>query len=274
MFSSKSRLLASALGFSLVLCPLSMANAQESYGAPEDRPLPKKQYVLDLGVGVLAQPKYEGASSYLATPFPLIAVGRFYVPGVGQFGDEVTKKGFFFYPSFDFKGERDPFDDKDLNGTKKVNWALELGLGGGYRYDWFRGFVELRQGINGHHGQVGQIGFDVITSPMDRVELNIGPRLGFASSDYMETYFGVSAAEAAASGGSLKEHKAGAGFKSVGLTTRISYDWTDKTTLHLQGGWDRLIGDAGNSPIVKKGNVDQFSVGLGVTYQFSFDVFE
>jgi outer membrane protein len=88
----------------------------------------------------------------------------------------------------------------------------------------------------------------------------------------MNTYFSVSAAESAASG--LARFKAGGGFKSIGVETRFTYDLNDKVKLHLQGGYDRLIGDAGKSPLVGKvGSKDQFNIGTGLTYRFSFDVF-
>lgn len=239
--------------------------------AQDEMPMPQKQYVLDLGAGVLVKPRYDGSDSYLFSPMPIIAVGRFYVPGLGQVADGQKQTGVFFYPSFNFVGERKPSDDKDLRGTRKINWAFEAGLGAGFQGENFRVFAEVRQGFNGHKGQVGQIGADLITRPMDRLEWSIGPRVGFASSKYMDTYFSVSAAESAASG--LSQFKAGGGFKSVGVETRFSYDLNDKVKLHLQGGYDRLIGDAGKSPLVKKGDRNQFNIGTGVTYRFSFDVF-
>ncbi|WP_073014928.1 MipA/OmpV family protein [Roseibium suaedae] len=244
------------------------AFAQDS-GVPDRQ----RQYEVDLGVGVNLAPKYETAESYLLSPFPLISVGRFYVPGLGQVVDGKRKTGVFFYPSFGFIGERKPSDSADLNGTRKVNWALELGLGGGYRAEHWRVFAEFRQGVNGHHGQVGRFGADAIIFPMDRVELSFGPRADFASGSYMDTYFGVTAAEAAASGGRLSAYNPDGGFKSLGLETRISYDWTDDVRVHLQGGYNRLIGDAAKSPLAKNGSKDQFNVGLGVTYKFRFDLF-
>ncbi|NBN65860.1 MipA/OmpV family protein [Microvirga tunisiensis] len=239
--------------------------------AQDTAPLPQTQYVLDIGLGAMAKPRYDGSDSYLISPMPIFAVSRFYLPGLGQVADGQKQTGLFFFPSFNFVGERKPSDDKDLRGTRKINWALEAGLGAGYQAEYFRVFAELRQGFNGHTGQVGQLGADLITRPMDRLEWSIGPRAGFASSKYMDTYFSVSAAESAASG--LPRYKAGGGFKSVGLETRFTYDLNDKVKLHLQGGYDRLIGDAGKSPLVKAGSKDQFNIGTGVTYRFSFDLF-
>ncbi len=233
----------------------------------------QRQFEIDLGVGAIVKPRFASSESYLLAPFPIVSVGRFYVPGLGQVVDGRRKSGLFFYPSFGFVGERSAKDAKDLTGTKDVDWALELGLGAGYRTEYFRVFAELRQGINGHTGQVGQLGFDGIFYPTERLELSVGPRAAFASNEYMDTYFSVSSAEAAASGGKLSAYNAGTGFKSVGLAARASYDWTDKTRLHLQAGYDRLVGDAADSPITAQGSKDQFSVGMGVSYKFSFDLF-
>lgn len=49
---------------------------------------------------------------------------------------------------------------------------------------------------------------------------------------------------------------------------------TNETSLHLQAGWDRYVGDAAKSPIVKTGDKDRFTIGAGVTYRFSFDLFD
>ena len=93
-----------------------------------------KQYVLDLGAGVKYKPKYPGADEYIFSPFPLVAVSRFYVPGIGEFGDGgKPKSGFSLFPSFDFNGERKASNSSDLAGTKTIDWALELGAGAAYR---------------------------------------------------------------------------------------------------------------------------------------------
>lgn len=232
-----------------------------------------RQYVIDLGVGAMVKPRYEAADSYLVFPFPIVSVGRFYLPGLGQVVDGRKRSGIFFYPSFSFVGERKASDDTDLTGTKTVDWAVELGLGGGFRTQHFRAFADLRQGINGHTGQVGQLGLDGIIYPAEKWELSFGPRAEFASGEYMDTYFGVTAAEAAASGGTLSQYDPGAGFKALGIAARASYDWNDDVRLHLQGGYERLVGDAADSPIAKVGSKDQFNIGLGMTYRFSFNVF-
>ena len=93
-------------------------------------------------------------------PYPIIEFGRMYLPFIGQ--TEKKTRGIFIYPSLNIIGERKPSDDNSLEGTKKIDWAFEAGIGGGFRYDWFRAYATIRQGFNGYSGQTGEIGADVI----------------------------------------------------------------------------------------------------------------
>lgn len=229
------------------------------------------EYVVHLGGGAKYKPKYPGADDYIFVPYPLIAVSRFDIPGIGQFGGRTS--GLSIYPSFDFNGKREASDSPTLAGTNTVDWAIEVGAGIAYRYDWLRGFVQARQSFNGNHGQVVDFGLDIITQPMDRFTFVFGPRATWASDDYMSTYFGVTAAEAAASpGGPMAAYNASAGFETVGATARISYALTERTSVHVQGEWERLVDDAANSPITSDEN--QFSIGIGLTRKFSFNLFK
>ena len=107
--------------------------------------------------------------------------------------------------------------------------------------------------------------------PSDRLKLKLGPRLSFADSEYMSTYFGVSSGEATASGGRLAAYDAGGGFRDVGLEFGAEYAWSDRITLYGDAGYRRLVGDAADSPIVKRaGSENQFTAGLGLTYRFSW----
>jgi outer membrane scaffolding protein for murein synthesis (MipA/OmpV family) len=265
--SKRLRVLAAAVAVAVAAPVVAAADPLVMAADPADGDW---EYVVHLGGGVKYKPKYPGADDYIFVPYPLAAASRFYVPGLGQYGGKTS--GLTLFPSFDYHGKREASDSPSLTGTDTVDWALEAGAGVAYRYDWLRGFIQARQGFNGHHGQVVDFGLDIITEPMDRLTLVVGPRATWASEDFMSTYFGVTPAEAAASGGALTAYSAGAGFESAGVTARVSYGITDRTTVHLQGEWERLIGDAADSPIV--GDDNQFSIGIGLTRKFSFDLFK
>ena len=232
------------------------------------------QYVIDLGAGVMAKPRYPGSDEVIAVPFPIISVGKFFIPGVGEVISEDERiKRFSIYPSFNFNGKRDSSDSDDLAGLEDVDWALEVGLGMAYRHDWIRGFVEVRQGFNGYTGQVADFGIDFIANPTEDLQVMVGPRAGWGSDGYMNTYFGITAAEAADPDPLYNQsYDAEAGFHTVGVAATASYDLNEEFTFHLRGGWDRLIGDAADSPIVKEGSADQFYGGAGISYEFRFSL--
>ncbi len=80
----------------------------------------------------------------------------------------------------------------------------------------------------------------------------------------MASFFSVSKRQSGKSG--LPSYDADAGIKSAGpqlvLLYRMNRDWG----LELLAAYDRLTGDAEDSPIVK--DRDQFRAGLGVSYRF------
>lgn len=233
------------------------------------------EYVFDAGAGLMAKPRYPGSDEVIAVPFPIISVSKFFVPGIGEVIDadktNATRR-FSIYPSFNFIGRRESSDSNELEGMKDVDWALELGVGLAYRHDWLRGFVEVRQGFNGYSGQVADFGLDVIANPTEDLQLMVGPRASWGSENYMKTYFGISQSDADDSPIYASAYEADAGFNSLGIAATASYALTEDITFHMQGGWDRLIGDAGDSPIVKEGSENQFYGGAGFTYRFRLDI--
>ncbi len=261
MTLSRLTVLSAALPLLGLLSPASAQSGQDH------------QYVLDLGAGVMAQPRYPGSDETIFVPYPLIAVSKFFLPGYGQIDENASTRRLSIYPSFNYIGKRNSSDSNELQGLDDVDWALEAGLGVSYRYDWIRGFAEVRQGFNGYSGQVAQFGIDLIGNPTEDLELRFGPRAGWGSKNYMDTYFGINASEATASPLYDKAYKAEAGFDTVGLAGSATYDLTDDWKLHALVGWDRLVGDAGNSPIVKEGSENQYYAGTGITYRFAFDLF-
>ncbi len=271
----KRDFLAASLAASFMLAFASPTFAQDP-GLPEstDVKVADRQFVIDLGLGASVGPRYDGSNQYLVQPVPIIGFSRVTLPGFGEFGGPEAKRGVFFFPTFDYIGSRDSGDSDDLQGTKDVDWALAVGLGAGYRYDWWRVFAQVDYGFNGYSGFRGQIGADVIAAPADRLSISFGPRLAWAADDYMNTYFSVSDAELAASGGRLDAYSASGGLRSVGVATIMSYAVTDQVFLVGNVRYDRLIGDAGDSPIVKAGDANQLTVGLGASYRFAFDVFK
>ncbi len=219
--------------------------------------------VLELGGGGAAAPRYEGASSYMLSPYPSIRLKKLNFGALDIGGSE---SGFFVKPSFRFVDRRDASDDASLTGLNAVSRSIELGLGAGYEWQSFRVFGDLRKGISGHKGWVGEAGADVILRPAEKWTVSAGPRLSFADSTYMNTYFGVTAAESAASG--MPAFSAGGGVKSIGVEALVRYDANEHWAIEGGAGYARLIGDAANSPVTRAGSADQFTAKIGLIRKF------
>ena len=87
----------------------------------------------------------------------------------------------------------------------------------------------------------------------------------YADGAYMESFFGVTAAQSAAS--TLPTFDAGSGIKDVYINLTGDFRLDDRWTFKLGGRYARLIGDAADSPIVE--SRDQFQAVIGLSYKFT-----
>ena len=86
----------------------------------------------------------------------------------------------------------------------------------------------------------------------------------------MDRNFGVLPAEAFING-IVTPYRAKGGPKSVGAGAALDYQWSPVWTTRASVKYDRLIGSADNSPIVRViGERNQFTFGLGATYSFAW----
>jgi MipA family protein len=220
----------------------------------------------ELGGGVSILPSYEGADSFAVGGYPIIKFNRLQLSNGFTIGGD-DGKGFGLRPSFGVRGERDSADHPELTGLNTIDTAVELGVGADYEIDQARFYGDIRRGVTGHDGFVGELGAELVLQPIDRLTFSAGPRLSFADSEYMNTYFGVTAAEALASG--KPAYTADGGLKSAGISARVRYEFSNQWGVEGSAAWDRLVGDAADSPIVQ--SEDQFSARFGVFRKFSID---
>ncbi len=98
------------------------------------------------------------------------------------------------------------------------------------------------------------------------VETLVKPEIivNIANSQYAETYFGINDTQAAASG--LNTYSPSAGIKSAGVQIDVMRMFTNKWSLLGQIKYERMLGDAADSPIVLDEN--QYALGLAAVYEF------
>lgn len=174
--------------------------------------------------------------------------------------------GFRFGPALNFEGARSADDVGAL--LPKVKFSLEPGafvsfdLSGSFR---LRG--ELRKGVTGHKGWVGMAGADYVVREGNDWLFAVGPRVSWSNNRYQDAWFGVEQADSIASG--LPAYDPGGGFHAVGATASFETQFTPRWGIATYAKYDRLIGDAADSPVVRVlGSRDQLSGGLSLTYTF------
>jgi MipA family protein len=181
-------------------------------------------------------------------------------------GSDPFEPGFGLRGAFNVMGTREGAGA--LAGMTEVSKAIELGLGAQYTAHNWQVFGEVRQGFGGHRGIVGDLGANVILRPLDGFTLHAGPRAQFGDARFARTYFGVTGAEALASGVLTPYNPQGGlyglGFE-IGAYQALGRDWGVSANLR----YDRLQGDAARSPIVTQGRRDQITAQFGLTRHFT-----
>lgn len=258
-----------AAAVALVVAVPGLALADPSLPAPASMPVPDTDFVLDIGLAARLVPTYPGAGEMTVRARPLFGVERLTLPLAGVVGGAAAE-GVFFYPAFQYQGERRASDDADLAGMRDVDGSLGLGLGAGVNRKTWRAFAEVRAGVMGYSGLTARAGADLIWSPSPETVMAIGPRIDLAGRDYARTWFGVTPAEAAASGGKLTAYAPGGGLASAGLAASWGRAISDRAMLQVEAGWDRRLGDIERSPLVRRGERDAVFVSTGVTWRFGF----
>jgi outer membrane protein len=230
--------------------------------------------IFEVGAGGRYEPEYEGSDEYALSPLPIIGFGYLRIPGLFELGSTGPEEGGFdISPSFNVVGERTSKDFDALQGLDDVDATYEVGVKLGYEWDFAEVYGEARYAFGGADGVVGEVGANAIYRPTPEIELKAGPFATFASAGYTETYFGVTGAEAAKTGFRLEEYDPKGGVKSVGVSAAARYEFRPDWFLNADASYSQLVGDAGDSPIVKAGDEKQFTVGLGLSRRFTLDLY-
>jgi outer membrane protein len=232
-----------------------------------------------LGAGAGVAPDYEGSDYYQAVPLWNLNVSNLYHPKtyVQVFGPLLRSN---FIPddhwrlgvAGQFIKKRNNVHNDAVDALKSVDASAMLGLVGGYDFlaDLRRDLVlevEARQDVANDNGFLATIRGAYrgrLTKSLGMVAY-VGST--WADDDYMNSYFGIDAADAAASG--LDQFNADEGFKDVSFGGAVNYRFLERWSVAVLGTYARLLNDAKDSPIVDDvGDANQFFGGALINYQF------
>ncbi len=229
----------------------------------------ESDWVVRVGAFGLITPEYQGADDYKIRAFPVIDLeykDRYFLNpikglGVWFWKESNTRLG----ASLGYRGGRDEDDSSRLEGMGDVDggmttnlffswqsrpWSADVRYSRQVTGDDTGGFLDLSAGY----------GFRLFGPIILKPSL----KLTLADSNYNKSYFGVTPRQSANSG--LPVYDADAGINAVGAgifgMMFLSKHWSLQSIFN----YDRLVGDAADSPVVE--NKNQIRAGIGFTYQF------
>lgn len=248
-------------------------------------------WTIRIGVGAILSPAFVGSSDYQLMAVPALKVtyrNTFFASvedGVGY--SVINQLGWRAGPIAKIEFGRNEDGDNPfriaggktsaLHGLGNVATTIEVGGFAEYRLSSIRTKIELRKGLNGHEGLVGDISVKYMHASQSfspeldsPLVISIGPRLTVVDATYNKAYFGVDADQAAKSG--MPRYSPSGGVLSYGVGSFIIVPIRKQLSATLLVGYDRLTGDAGCSPLVReRGSSNQGMFGVLLNYEFGFD---
>lgn len=232
-----------------------------------------------IGAGVGAAPDYEGSENYEAVPLWNLKASNLYDPNtyVQVLGPKLNSnllphENIRLGLSAQYVFERDDVDNNRVDNLDDTDDGFLLGVLIGYDIKLDGGDVigvsfDPRWDVSDDIGGLftGRVNY---TKPIGQSWIFRGGfEATYASEDYMDEFFEVDSNDAARSG--ISQFNADDGLKDIGINLGVTYKITERWSTTGTGSWNRLVGDAGDSPIVdKEGDENQFFVGARIDFNF------
>jgi outer membrane protein len=226
----------------------------------------------EAGAGVSYQPHDPTGSRYETRPIPYfdldwgsVSLGT----DDGLTWSALNTNGFTAGPYINYLPGRTA--NGSLRGLRDVSDMAEIG--GFIQYapaEFWRVYAQVGQAVGGardQSGVVGKLGGELGYPLGSGIIGSTGLMAHFADARQAQTFFGVDANEAAASG--FRPYNASAGFQNLTLTQSFEFPLDAKWSLLTSASWIHLVGSAANSSIVKEtGDVNQGQVQTAISYKF------
>jgi MipA family protein len=239
-------------------------------------------WIITLGGYGVYEPKAEGSKTYHTTGRPIVNARKstdrewLQLPNDGIDYEIIETEQLRAGPVVTGRwGAVGPATARGTRNFNLANTAVAVSLEAGafveyWPVDWLRNRVEVRAAAVGGAGYVGEVTVDAIWRPNSAMTINAGPRLSVADGSYMDSYYGVSAQQAALL--NVTKFEPGAGLRSYGMGAGFKYKFTPQFTGLGYVEYQRLAGSAADSPLIAKlGTPDQVTFGLGASYDFHLD---
>ncbi len=230
---------------------------------------PVKEWTVKIGALGMLKPEYEGSDDYEVTGFPNVDIrwrDRAFLNARDGLGVNIwNDRMFTLSTSVGYTFGRDHDKSSDLNGLGDIEGGALAVVKGSIRHRGFSLSGRLSHQLTGDDtGFLANFGLGYMWRSQQGWFLRPGLQTSLASGEYMERYFGVTTGQSFSSG--LRAFDADGGFKSFGAGILAGYALDEHWSIGSRASYDRLVGDAADSPITKA--KDQFKLSLGLTYSF------
>ncbi|WP_416409681.1 MipA/OmpV family protein [Agrobacterium rosae] len=222
---------------------------------------------LIVGAGAMYEPEYEGGKDFKVSPVPAIIITYDDWLTIDPRGVSVRvleHNGFSLAGKVGYEMGRDEDDADRLRGLGDIDFAATVGAKAAYKWEALEVYAEVDQTIDGSESLIGKFGAEFTAPVTERFIVAAGVSATVANDKHMQSYFGVTAAQSAASG--LSQYDAGSGLKRVDVTASATYMLTENWLLRGEAGVGFLMGDAADSPIVEEKVQPSFMAVVG--YKF------
>ncbi|MCM2402492.1 MipA/OmpV family protein [Rhizobium sp. S153] len=213
----------------------------------------KPDWSLIVGGGGIYEPEYEGSDEFKISPVPFVVFTYGEWLEIDPSGVTVTPLrygDFALSANVGYESGRDDSDHADLRGLGDIDFAATLGAKASYEWGPVEFYAAVDQTLGGSESLIGTVGIGYSAPVTERLILEANAEAILANDKHMEAYFGVNAAQSAASG--LPQYKAEAGLKRVEVSVAATYLLSENWLIRGQAGLGILSGDAADSPIVKE----------------------
>lgn len=243
-----------------------------------------KKWNYSVGVGMATTPSYLGDDEYQLLLFPNFRVtysDKFFASLLEGIGYNVIKTNTWRMGPI-VKTHIGRFEDgtvpssisgnktEDLLGLGDVGFTLETG---GF-IEYTKGFIstklEIRQGIGGHQGMIGELKSEIKSSFRIRkksIYYALGPEIRITDSRFNNAFFGINQDQSSTS--DFEVYDAKFGLLSYGLSGSFLIPINKKLSTIGFLRYSRLGDVASDSQLVSQnGSVHQTTVGLMLNYSF------
>lgn len=252
-----------------VISPLAWAESTQMTGLGESSTLffeMARKWKVTVGGGLASVSRYEGAATNRLRFVPLLDAENGHI-----FAGTTRGIGYNFSDNEDLQyglrmtlaRSRKQSADARLKGMGDIGSAGEAGAFLNARFAPWYVSSSLAASSHGTWLDLGG-GYEARLSEADR--LRIGASLSWGNAKYNQTFFGVNAVQAAASGNVLTAYNANSGIKDYGIVANWMHNYSSEWFSNAGISLKQLSGSDKNSPLTVKSTM--YSANFVVGYHF------